>query len=295
MNRLFINRPKNKNQNIIFMKQKIHKPVSIVQLNIDSQLELAELFQHFADQPWAMLLDSSASNHQDGRYDIMVTQPIATIQTHGELSTIWCQSTNDTSVSTENPLSLLQNLLDQTLPEDQQNIPGDCELPFVIGALGYFGYDLGRRFEFLPAPQQEPYLSADMAVGIYNWSVIKDNHTKTFYLCAQEPDSAPSVEYLQNILLATPAVQPQFSLIGDWQKNMLEIEYQGNIAKIKEYLRAGDCYQVNLAQRFCADYQGDEWQAYQILRSANNTPFSAFLRLPDSVILSISPERFLSV
>ncbi|MFT4940277.1 MAG: para-aminobenzoate synthetase component 1 [Paraglaciecola sp.] len=277
------------------MKQKIHVPISIVQLDIATQLELADLFQHFATQSWAMLLDSSASDHQDGRYDIMVAQPIATIQTHGELSTIWRQSADNTIVSSENPLSLLQNLLDQTLPEDKQNTPADFSLPFVIGALGYFGYDLGRRFESLPAPQQESYLSADMSVGIYNWSIIKDNYRESFYLCAQDPDSAPSVEYLQNIALEIPAPQPTFSLLSDWQQNMLQHDYQAKIAQIMAYLRAGDCYQVNLAQRFCADYEGDEWQAYQILRRANKAPFSAFLRLPDNVILSISPERFLSV
>jgi para-aminobenzoate synthetase component 1 len=295
MSRLFINQPKNENQNLIFMKRNTHAPISIVQLNMDAQLELAELFQHFADQPWAMLLDSSSSDHQDSRYDIMVAQPIATIQTHGEVSTIWRQLADSTSVSYENPLSLLQSLLDQILPEEEHKSSGDCELPFIIGALGYFGYDLGRRFESLPATQAESYITADMAVGIYNWSVIKDNHTKTFYLCAQDPGSAPSAEHLQDIALATPILQSKFSLLSDWQQNMRQKDYQRKVAKIKAYLRAGDCYQVNLAQRFCADYKGDEWQAYQILRQANNTPFSAFLRLPDSVILSISPERFLSV
>ena len=277
------------------MKQKIHAPISIIQLNIDADLELSNLFAHFATQPWAMLLDSAASNHQDGRYDIMVAQPIATIQTHGELSTTWHKLTDNTLVSSENPLSLLQNLLDQTLPGDKIHPPKDCELPFVIGALGYFGYELGRRFESLPDPLREPYQAADMAIGIYNWSVIKDNRSQIFYLCTQDSDAAPSAEYLQGIALETPALQPPFSLLSEWQQNMLQDEYEQKVAKIKAYLRAGDCYQVNLAQRFCADYRGDEWQAYQILRNANNTPFSAFLRLPDCVILSISPERFLSV
>ncbi|MDF5303005.1 aminodeoxychorismate synthase component I, partial [Vibrio parahaemolyticus] len=65
--------------------------------------------------------------------------------------------------------------------------------------------------------------------------------------------------------------------------------------KVQEYLLSGDCYQINLAQRFNAPYQGSEWQAYLKLESANQAPFSAFIRMPESSILSISPERFLEL
>ena len=76
---------------------------------------------------------------------------------------------------------------------------------------------------------------------------------------------------------------------------MSQEQYTQKLMCISSYLQAGDCYQINLAQRFSATYMGDEWQAYQQLRVANHAPFSAFIRLVDSVIMSISPERFLSV
>ena len=72
-------------------------------------------------------------------------------------------------------------------------------------------------------------------------------------------------------------------------------QYVDKIAQVNAYLRSGDCYQVNLAQRFDAPYSGDEYQAYLRLRGANKAPFSAFIRIPEAVIISISPERFLSV
>ncbi|XNM65064.1 chorismate-binding protein [Escherichia coli] len=50
---------------------------------------------------------------------------------------------------------------------------------------------------------------------------------------------------------------------------------------MQAYLHSGDCYQVNLAQRFQANYQGDEWQAFVRLNHANRAPFSAFLRFDD--------------
>ncbi|WP_031815505.1 aminodeoxychorismate synthase component I, partial [Vibrio parahaemolyticus] len=86
-----------------------------------------------------------------------------------------------------------------------------------------------------------------------------------------------------------------FALSGDWQSNMTKESYATRFDKVQEYLLSGDCYQINLAQRFNAPYQGSEWQAYLKLESANQAPFSAFIRMPESSILSISPERFLEL
>jgi para-aminobenzoate synthetase component 1 len=74
---------------------------------------------------------------------------------------------------------------------------------------------------------------------------------------------------------------------------MTREQYGLKFRQVQEYLKSGDCYQVNLAQRFNACYEGDEWQAFEQLNAANRAPFSAFIRLPESVILSLSPERFI--
>ena len=71
--------------------------------------------------------------------------------------------------------------------------------------------------------------------------------------------------------------------------------YAAAIGRIKHYLKEGDCYQINLAQRFSAPCQGDPWQAYLKLRKLNAAPFSAYLNMPGVQILSSSPERFLKV
>src|SRR5690606_14186290 len=93
----------------------------------------------------------------------------------------------------------------------------------------------------------------------------------------------------------TASQSAAFKLNGNWRANMGQAAYLDKFNQVQDYLLAGDCYQVNLAQRFKAPYHGDEWQAYLKLRPANKAPFSAFIRLPDSCILSISPERFLAV
>lgn len=76
---------------------------------------------------------------------------------------------------------------------------------------------------------------------------------------------------------------------------MSKAEYQQKFNRVHDYILAGDCYQINLAQRFTAHYQGDEYNAYLKLRESNQAPFSAFMRFEDHSVVSISPERFLKV
>jgi para-aminobenzoate synthetase component I len=76
---------------------------------------------------------------------------------------------------------------------------------------------------------------------------------------------------------------------------MTHARYLEALARIRDYLIAGDCYQVNLAQRFAAPAAGDPWTAYRRLRVLNAAPFGAYLQTPDAHLLCSSPERFLWV
>lgn len=268
--------------------------LTICPLNLLSSYSMADIFSHFADKPWAMFLDSSDSQRQDGRFDIIVADPIACVTTIGDKSTVYRQETNQSQESSDNPLTLVQNLLEKYMPHSQVTPTQNITLPFMAGALGLFGYDLGKRFERLPNKNLDEYSTPDMAVGIYAWSVIKDNLKQQFYLCYVDQYSHPSIEDIQQ-LVDKHKIPDSFSLTSQWQANMSQHQYTQKLASISSYLQAGDCYQINLAQRFSAHYSGNEWQAYQRLRSANQAPFSAFIRLADSVVMSISPERFLSV
>lgn len=82
-------------------------------------------------------------------------------------------------------------------------------------------------------------------------------------------------------------------LTSGWRSNMSAEEYAEKFSRVQAYLHSGDCYQVNLAQRFRAAYKGDEWQAFTRLNASNKAPFSAFLRFEHGAILSLSPERFI--
>ncbi|MFB2797446.1 aminodeoxychorismate synthase component I [Aeromonas veronii] len=234
-----------------------------------------------------MLLESAGPLGADNDFDIITADPLATLETRGEVTTL--RVGVNISKHSEDPLTLLAHT--------QQQLLGELELcathlPFIGGALGLFGYDLGRRFERLPVQAAADIAVPDMAVGIYDWALLRNVATGDWQLVhwGDEAGLAKRLAWLEQ-QQAKPA--PAFALLGAWQSNMSRAEYGEKFARIQEYLAAGDCYQINLTQRFSAPYQGDEWQAYCLLATANKAPFSAFIRLPESALLSLSPERFL--
>ncbi|PMH46882.1 aminodeoxychorismate synthase, component I [Vibrio sp. 10N.286.49.B3] len=262
-------------------------------MNIPYQSDMAsQLFSHIESQPWAMLLRSASTTHIDSRYDILVANPIATLKTTGKCTTITHEGNQ--TVSERDPFELLSEYQNKLLP------PRDCEidLPFIGGALGYFSYDLGRRVESLPTLAINDIQSADMAVGLYDWGLVIDHKTQQSYLVGD--NALQQWQWLNqqadlNMQQKTSSQQTKFRLQEQWQSNMTVQTYADKFAQIQEYLLSGDCYQINLAQRFKARYQGSEWQAYQHLEKHNQAPFSAFIRTDEAAILSISPERFLQL
>ncbi|WP_392439240.1 aminodeoxychorismate synthase component 1 [Edwardsiella piscicida] len=243
-------------------------------------------FAPLAHHPWAMLLSSAAADHAHNRYDIVVADPCATLQTRGERTRI---ATRDGACREDDgdPLTLLRAEIARYLPRCSP--PPD--LPFCGGALGLWGYDLGRRFERLPSLACADLQTPDMAQGIYDWALIVDHHRRRVTLLSWR-DAGARLAWL---LAQTPAPVAPFSLTSGWQANLSREAYRQAFQRIQAHLQAGDCYQINLTQRFSADYRGDEWQAFLRLTQANRAPFSAFLRLPHSAVLSVSPERFLQL
>lgn len=262
------------------------QPMPLNSINLPYSHDVAlDWFHRLADKPWAMLLSSGAAEHPDSRYDILSADPLATLVTRGA-ETVITQAEGVYS-SYADPLTLLDDAL-LRLPELPECLPA---LPFYGGALGLFGYDLGRRFESLPAVANSTLSTADMAVGIYDWALIADHQTKKMTLI-----SLNSVTSRLEWLNGHVAKQRQpFTLTSDWQSNMTKAVYSACFERVQAHIRAGDCYQINLAQRFSANYVGDEWQAFLHLHQLNQAPFSAFLRFDKSAILSLSPERFLQL
>ncbi len=261
-------------------------------LALPGSLPITALFEQFASEPMALLLDSCDSDHVNVRYDIVVARPLVTLKAiEGDTWIVGEQQT----LSDQDPFTTAKALHQQLYGNASGPIDADLpDLPFGAGLAGYFGYDLGRYIEQLPDSRARVSEMPDMALGLYSWSVIKDRLTGQWHYLSDPRFACPTPEALES-MARTPAQEADFALCSSWQANMSRQEYQNSIEKIHQYLRSGDCYQVNFAQAFSARYRGDEWQAFKTLREVNKGPFSAFMRMEQAAILSISPERFISV
>ena len=231
--------------------------------------------------PGAVLLDAGRPTAQRGRYDLISAWPLA------ELAPTPDETAN----------AFLQRLRQSLSDLGECQAPADNPLPFVGGLIGYLSYDFGRRLEQLPAQSVDDLDLADARFGLYAWALITDHQQQRSQLMFH-----PSLDEVERGRLSalfatstTPEPQP-FRLLEHFQSDISEAEYQQCFARIQAYIQAGDCYQVNFAQRFRAGYQGSPWTAYQALRAACPTPFSGYQTLPGGgAIISLSPERFLRI
>lgn len=238
-----------------------------------------------AGLPWAAWLDSAGM----GRHDIVCAQPVATVVTRGTITEI--NEANGTRHSASDPFDLLRGLLGAPC----ESVPGT---PFCGGALGYWGYDLARRLMHLPELAQDTEHLPDMAVGIYDWAVILDHEKKTAQLVSRlrAPQTAQALPGILDRLRGVQALpRGNFQVHGPIVSNITRAEYEAAFVRIQDYLHAGDCYQVNLAQRYAARASGDAFPAYLELRRLSPAPCSAFLDLTHAQILCASPEHFLRV
>ncbi len=263
---------------IIFMEMVINK----IQLPYHPDAAI-EYFSPIAHQPWSMLLHSGNANHPHSRFDIIVSDPVATLVTVGTQTTI--THLQDSEISDTDPFVLLQQSIEKFKPKNCQDEP----LPFTGGALGIWSYDLGRRIEKIPQVAANDLQFPDMAIGIYLWAIIVDHHEQTVTLFSYD-DVAQRLDWLKKQKASRKA---KFTLTTPWHANMSQAQYQQKIAQIHEYLRNGDCYQINLTQRFQAKYKGNEWDAFLLLNKHNQAPFSSYMCLPNNTVISLSPERFI--
>jgi para-aminobenzoate synthetase component 1 len=249
----------------------------------------AQMFEALTERPWAAFLDSGRPLCEGGRYDILAADPYLMLVTRGALTRI--RSHAGVSLSPDDPFGLLRDVLgERTAP-----IAG---LPFAGGAIGWLGYDLGRRIERLPVLARDAEKIPDMAVGLYDWAVVVDHDEQRCWLVGAGRDPRTRArwpELLRTFTGPSPMRARSFRLRSPVCSNMTRARYAAAFARIQAYIHDGDCYQVNLAQRFAARAAGDAWSAYCGLRRLNAAPFAAYLSTPFAKVMSSSPERFLSL
>ena len=229
----------------------------------------AQLFEIFNRSPGCVFLDSSLPS-PTARYSILACEPSLVLRGGAEI---------------------LPRLRAELATRATERVPG---LPFVGGAIGYLGYEYGAGLDGVPpAPTQ---LSDDLplpgiAFGFYDSAVVHDHTTGDTHLVAPNPSS---LARLRTLVCATPPRPSKFA-VGTLRANLPSAAYTAAIARIRDYIAAGDVYQVNFTHRFTAPFAGSAAALYARLRTLSPAPHAAFLDFEDFQLVSSTPERLLRV
>jgi anthranilate synthase component 1 len=180
--------------------------------------------------------------------------------------------------------------------------------PFAGGAVGFFGYDLVRTVEPLGDPNPDAVGLPDMALMLSDVLVVFDHlkHTITILvnvyaddgdLEAAYADALATIEKARRLLAGpVPAVEPTPSRARPtFTSNMSRERFEAMVARIVEYVHAGDAFQVVPSQRWSAELDADPFSIYRGLRVVNPSPYMYFLDFMDFQIAGASPEPLLTV
>lgn len=257
------------------------------------ELPYADICQRFAplaESPGAILLDSGPDEAGLGRYHIVSCEPT---------STLTATMSPDGSILAEKDG---RPIASSTFFDQLQQMPTALAnndfagLPFVGGTMGYLGYDLGRLLEQLPCPTQRSGHLPLAWCGNYNWALVQDKLLHKAWLVATDADGWRLAQKKKQLIAGENyKIDNTFNLLHNFSSNYIKSEYINKVQQIKEYINAGDCYQVNLSQRFSAPYRGSTWQAYLALRQSLPATFSSYINTGQGELLSLSPERFMMV
>jgi len=181
--------------------------------------------------------------------------------------------------------------------------------PFAGGAVGFFGYDLVRTVEPLGEPNPDPLGLPDLALMITDAMLVFDHlrHELTILACAFAEDeggidaayeraAATIVEMRERLRGAVPAPErPSVTEPPQFESNMQREEFEAIVARIIEYVYAGDAFQVVPSQRFSAPAPVEAFSVYRGLRAVNPSPYMYFLEFGDFQIAGASPEPLVKV
>jgi len=283
-----------------------HKPV--LRESLPSDITLESALRSFSDCDGLLAFDSAdigaSGNRTAGRYSFLTADPVRRLQL-------------DTPEYGADPFAGLRSSSASLASSDKErDLP-----PFTGGVAGVLGYELGGCFERVKPANVDEFCFPSMAVGLYDWSLVWNHAAGSVELFVHDSggmSGAPASTtpqqrrdwVLARLASASKPVPGQAELRGIEPDEKFRFPhpdipnvfsdfspdaYREAVARVVEYIRAGDIFQANLSQRLLTPFADDPLELYSRLRRRNAAPYAGLAHFDDWWLLSASPESFLDV
>jgi para-aminobenzoate synthetase component 1 len=268
-------------------------------------LAASEVFELFHSQLHSFFLDSGMDPQRLGRYSFIGVDPFLVMRSRGSEVTIIKKDRQEKEQG--NPFDILDKLL-KTYSLDSFSAP----IPFWGGAVGYLSYDLCHFIERLPITAIDDLELPESYFGFYDTVLAFDNLENRAYIAST---GFPEIDESRRLKRAKLRLEEMKSRLSSTSSNIPEIAsesakrvseavlgskftpegYMEAVNKVREYIAAGDVFQVNISQRFETELTIPPYELHRRLRQINPAPFGGYLNFDGMTIVSASPERFLRV
>jgi anthranilate synthase component 1 len=257
-------------------------------------------FQKLSSAAWSFLFESTEKNDVSGRFSFVGSDPRLIIQGFGREIRVISAAGERRFAAAENPLSELQKLMASYRLATRDGLP-----PFAGGAVGFVGYEAVNFFEpSVPLAERDELQLPELLFVLTHSVLVFDHRLRTLKVIVNAflEDGPPeevygrAAEVIDEIVLrlSRPAELPLVRNIAPDsiapQSNFRREQFERAVEQTKEYIRAGDVFQVVLSQRFEANFAGDALDFYRCLRFINPSPYMFCLKLGDFALVGSSPE-----
>jgi len=251
---------------------------------------------------YSCLLESVEGGENIARYTFLGVNPSEVFRSRGRNCAI--ERGARTENFEANPIATLRKLVRRYRPVPLPGLP-----PLVGGAIGYFAYDMVRQIERIPASGTDELKLDDAVMMFFPGLVAFDHVQHRVWIVRNVFTDGPgslrakydaAVREIRRMRRQLEAPLPRAKKIASraplhLTSNFTKTQYMSAVRRAKEYIRAGDAFQVVPSQRFSARTTADPFEIYRGLRVVNPSPYLYFLRLGEVAVVGSSPEMLVKI
>jgi anthranilate synthase component I len=256
------------------------------------------------DAKYSFLLESVEGGENIARYTFVGSNPAEIFRARGKTCTLEVNGKNIQSDDDQDPIEQLRRLTRRYQPVRIAGLP-----PLTGGVIGYCAYDMVRLVEDIPSTGRDD-LGLDDCVMMFYLGLIAFDHVRHCVwiirnvftdgpgsLRSKYDAAVEEIRRTRQVLEGSLPKQVPVKRSGPLrvESNMTKARFTGAVRKAKEYIRAGDAFQIVVSQRFSAKTNAEPFEIYRALRVINPSPYLYFLKIGDLSVAGSSPEMLVKV